>query len=147
MPINEFQTQVYAMLRDISLKIANMLGEFYQPFGVTPVQATILLALESDGPQKISDVAKHLNMTPSNLSMICRRLERDGFLSRSRDERDQRVVRLKLTERASQVMCAVQARALEDRLPAFSKISPEDQQLILDGITRLREVLYAGGES
>lgn len=139
---NDFQTQVYATLRDISLKIANMLSEFYQPYGITPVQATILLSLETSGPQKISKVARQLNMTPSNLSMICRRLERGGFLSRVRDKGDQRVVWLELTAQARQIMCSVQARAMEDRLPAFSGITPEDQQLILKGIARLREVLY-----
>ena len=52
------------------------------------------------GTQKISDIAMELKMVESNVSNICSRLEKSGYIRRERQKDDQRVVKIVLTDNA-----------------------------------------------
>ena len=62
----------------------------------------LVLAMLSESPdhrRRMSELATATNTTPSRLSRIAARLERDGFLVRMGDEQDKRVVLAEITAR------------------------------------------------
>lgn len=61
-------------------------------------QASILDHLDEVEPTSLMDLARHLGVTPSTMSLTVDRLVRGGYVSRSRGNRDGRVVALRLTE-------------------------------------------------
>ena len=138
---NEFKYEVEELFGCISNKLSGTLKEFYEPFGITAPQAMILVALHKGGPGKISDMAKALNMTNSNLSVICRRLERSGLVSRKRDEVDQRVVHLHLTEKSQAFLGELECRITTQYLCSLETASEEDKTTILNGLRKLNELL------
>jgi DNA-binding MarR family transcriptional regulator len=50
------------------------------------------------GPATIADVRRRLNLTPSTLTSLADRVERDGYVERRRHPSDRRTVLLALTE-------------------------------------------------
>lgn len=82
-----FKKELLELTRDINMKFTTLLTKFYQPLGITAVQALILSELCEHGEKKISDLGKNLNMTNSNVSVICQRLEKNGFKSYKRYRR------------------------------------------------------------
>ncbi len=142
----EFKNEVECLFKSISDKLSCILKDFYEPYGLTAPQAMILIALYRGGPGKISDMAKALNMTNSNLSVICRRLEKSNFVIRKRDDLDQRVVYLYLTESSKQLMTEMEARISTDYLCSLGGASDEDKALIIAGMTKLNELLTQNHE-
>lgn len=82
-----FKKELLELTRDINMKFTTLLSDFYQPLGITAVQALILSELCEHGEKKISDLGKNLNMTNSNVSVICQRLEKWLFKSHKRYRR------------------------------------------------------------
>jgi DNA-binding MarR family transcriptional regulator len=61
-------------------------------------QASILDHLDAIEPTSVGDLAEHLGVTPSTMSISVGRLVRDGYITRARDPSDGRRAQLRLTE-------------------------------------------------
>ena len=142
----EFKNEVERLFQSISEKLTGILKEFYEPYGLTAPQAMILIALHRAGPGKIGDIAKMLHMTNSNLSVICRRLEKSGFIIRKRDDMDQRVVFLYLTDECKTMMADLEKKITTDYLCSLEMATEEDRTTILKGMRKLNELLTGGNE-
>ena len=133
----QFKREVELLLHSISSKYGSILKAFYEPYGITAVQATVLLALYRRGPGKISDMAELLGMTNSNLSVICRRLEKGGFLLRKREDADRRTVYLHLTHHCLSIMAELEKKITSEYLCPLEAAAEEERILILQGMQAL----------
>ncbi|MDA0310910.1 MAG: MarR family winged helix-turn-helix transcriptional regulator [Gemmatimonadetes bacterium] len=70
---------------------------------LTPHQAGILSHLDAFDPVMVGELAEHLGVTTSTMSLNLTRLERAGFITRERDPADRRVMNVLLTEAGEQV--------------------------------------------
>jgi DNA-binding MarR family transcriptional regulator len=60
-------------------------------------QASVLDHLDDVEPTSLTDLARHMGVTASTMSLSVDRLERQGYVRRDRDPRDGRRVALRLT--------------------------------------------------
>ena len=102
-------------------KMAQLIDPLVQSVGLTPLQAMTLLLL-AQGDLTVGALSERTCMGQSNTSTLCKKLERGGFLTRSRNPKDERMVTLSLTEKGRQVLERMDARLaryyqLLDRLP------------------------------
>lgn len=102
--------------------------------GVSPPQFFVLKILSSGRASTPKEVADALGVTPGNITGLIRKLERHGFVTRSRDAKDRRVVRLKVTAKARLGLEAVSKAARKAAGEAFDDWS-------LDEIVRLQAML------
>ena len=65
---------------------------------VSAHQASILDHLDAVETTVLSELAKHMGVTASTMSLAIDRLERGGYVVRERDAADRRRVRIRLTE-------------------------------------------------
>lgn len=85
-------------------------------------QASILDHLDEREPLTLLDLARHMGVTPSTMSLHVERLVRRGYISRLRAAEDGRRLRLLLTpagvrvREATSVLDPARVRALLDRL-------------------------------
>src|SRR5689334_11100240 len=77
-------------------------------------QASILDHLDEVEGTSLLDLAKHMGVTPSTMSLTVDRLERGGYVTRERSKEDRRRVDLRLTE--SGVRIKRQQKVLEPEL-------------------------------
>lgn len=66
---------------------------------ITENDMHIIEAIGISDPQKVSEVAKSLNVTPGTMTVNVDNLEKKGYVTRTRSETDKRVVFLSLTEK------------------------------------------------
>lgn len=77
--------------------------------GISAAQLWALWELRRSPGLKVSDLSRQLSIHPSTASNLLDKLEQGGLIERRRRERDQRIVRLFITDAG---------RALLDRAPA-----------------------------
>lgn len=70
-------------------------------FGITYPQYLALVALSSKDSQTVSELGEKLHLESNTLTPLIKRLEAAGYVNRTRDKNDERVVRLTLTETGS----------------------------------------------
>lgn len=69
--------------------------------GLHKGQAFILFHLWNKDGMAQREIASHLHISPATVTSTLKRMERDGWIKRQRDSRDQRVVRVYLTAKAN----------------------------------------------
>lgn len=95
----EFNNTIFSMIREISHKIDLLLQDKANSLDLTPLQLKIIIALySSDSDVSIGNLGKAIGVTGGNISNICKKLEKKGFVDRIRSEEDERVVNVRLTE-------------------------------------------------
>ena len=137
----EFKFIVEMLLHSISHRMQICLRQFYETFGLSTPQAMVLLYVRHCGRGKITEVAHTLHMTNSNLSTICRRLEREGLLTRTRDDMDQRIVWISLTESCQQRLQQLEDQIDTQYLNNLSSVSAQDRETILSGLLEKPQLL------
>ena len=104
---------------------------------VSARQASILSHLDSVEPTPVSELATHLGVTVSTMSISLDRLERQGYIVRARAESDARVRHVRLTAAGERLRTA--QKVLEPRLvqAMLSRLSPADRRDALRGLELL----------
>ena len=106
-------------------------------------QASILDHLDEHEPLALLDLARHMGVTPSTMSLNIERLVRRGYVSRERAAEDGRRLKLRLTpagarlREAKSVLDPARVRAL------LARLAPDQQQAGIHGLALLAR---AGGE-
>ena len=84
---------------------AHAFNRFYKPLlgqlGLTYPQYLVLLVLWEDDGLTVSAIGDRLLLDSGTLTPLLKRLEAMGLVSRRRDERDERQVMIRLTEKGS----------------------------------------------
>lgn len=107
--------------------------------GLTYPQYLVMVTLWEDDDQRVSQIGERLFLESSTLTPLLKRLEVAGFVSRSRDAADERVVRVRLTE-AGRALRA-QAAEIPGCILAASGLSLDELLRLKDEIGRLRAAL------
>ena len=136
---DDFQTQIIGLFRSLHGQLGAVVNQYCQPLGITWPQALILKELAEHDEISISELARRLGFTNSNVSSICKRLEKGGFPTRTRDVSDQRTVRVALTHYAKKTADTI--REDEQNLCLLSGASEEDKRIIIDGFSRLNRLI------
>ena len=100
-------------------------------------QASILDHLDEQEPLALFDLAKHMGVTPSTMSLNIERLVRRGYVSRERSAEDGRRLKLRLTpagvrlREAKSVLDPLRVRAL------LARLTVEQREAGIRGLTLL----------
>src|SRR5690242_963057 len=102
-------------------------------------QASILDHLDDVDGTSLLDLAKHMGVTPSTMSLTVDRLERGGYVTRDRSREDRRRVDLRLTP--SGVRIKRQQKVLEPELVSalLARLDEPKRRAALRGLELLAE--------
>lgn len=133
----EFKNQVWALMRDITDRMNGVFHPIIDRYGLTIMQMRVLFEIRREDGCTVSGLSRRVCAAGTNVSALCKRLEREGLLERSRDPRDERVVHLTLTGEGRRTVDEVDALVTR----AFPLLNEEDAEVILDGMQRLSLLL------
>lgn len=122
-----------------------VVGRLYKPLldglGITYPQYLVLSALwESDG-LSIGAIAARLDLEPSTITPLVKRLEAASLVSRTRSAEDERSVRVNLTDRGKAL--SEQSRCLGEALFAKAGMTAQEMIALNREVLRLRAALTA----
>lgn len=107
---------ILTMFQTLKAKTARLLDHVVQAEGLTPLQACVLYHLYQQDAA-VGDISDLAVIGQANASSLCKKLEREGFLTRNRREPDRRVVILSLTPKGRMA-----AEGLQRRLGYFLEL-------------------------
>lgn len=100
-------------------------------------QASILDHLDTVEPTLVGELAEHMGVTPSTMSLGLDRLERGGFVMRMRDPGDKRRVRVLLTPAGARMKGAGSVLEPERVRAMLRRLSADERAAALDGLALL----------
>jgi len=100
---------ILTVFQTLKAKTARLLDPVVQAEGLTPLQGCVLLQL-SRKDATVGNVSEGTSIGQANASSLCKKLEREGFLTRSRGCPDGRVVTLSLTPKGRETAERIQKR-------------------------------------
>lgn len=119
-----------AMIGIVMHKMMHRAQEMYQEFDLNKSQACILFVLHRSDSMSQKELAGRLNVTPPSITASIQKMERDGYLTRHPDLKDQRVMRLSLTEKGRSCIEGVWKVAQQMEELMFCNMNREEIMLL-----------------
>jgi DNA-binding MarR family transcriptional regulator len=117
----------------------------YKPWldqiGLTYPQYLVMCVLWEDDDQTIGGIAARLDLEPSTITPLVKRLEQAGHVVRQRNPADERQVKVKLTKEGRAVRA--QTRSLADALYDKGGMAPAEVADLNRRVTKLRDAFRA----
>jgi DNA-binding MarR family transcriptional regulator len=123
------------------LAISRTYKPWLDQLGLTYPQYLVLSVLWEGDDQTITGIANRLDLEPSTITPLVKRLEQAGHVDRQRNPADERQVKVKLTEQGRDLR--VRTKALADALYGKAGMTVDELVELNDQIKALRDKFRA----
>ena len=107
MEIVEFKNTTWDILRSISDNMDKLFRPVGERYGLTMMQVRILLEV-GGRTRTVGSLGKSISVAGGNISAMCKKLEKEGFVLRSRDRADERIVNVSLSEKGKETILKIE---------------------------------------
>ncbi|MCX5678689.1 MAG: MarR family transcriptional regulator [Candidatus Omnitrophica bacterium] len=143
--LSEFVDKLSEMMPAIMREFLKQESDKFYNVKITIPQLVVLEMLTRDGESRMTDLARSINVTTAAMTGIVDRLVRDGYVTRTSDLEDRRVIKIKPTAKGARVAKS----ALEHKKAIFRKmfgvISQDDREEYLRILTIIRDRIGTPG--
>jgi len=124
-------------------------SSLFRQYDLSFPQYNILRVLDASegGQTRITEVGRIMLVSGANMTGLAKRLEKNGFIQRGSDARDERVTLLQITDKGKTVLAEIESardKLLENMLQGFSE---EDRKAIYTMIRRLLRNIRGLGQN
>ena len=128
----KLENQLCFALVTAARNVVSIYRPVLDPLGLTHPQYLVMLALWEHSPRSLGELAEELAMEPATLSPLVKRLEAQGWVSRTRRTDDERVLDIALTADGT----SLRARALDVPAQIMARVGMDADQLaaLRDGL-------------
>ena len=110
-------------------------------YHVSSSQLACIIALHDHGPMPLSQVAKEILVDSSTVTGLIDRLERKGFVERSRSSLDRRIITVSLTETGEKLARNAPSLLQHQMTEGLKRLPLGEKDVIIQGLTSLTELL------
>lgn len=133
--------QLWDMIRLTSTTFETAFKPIVEVHGLTTMQSRVLIAIyEYDNPT-VGNISKIIDISNSNASNMCKKLEKEGFIERIRSLTDERVVILELTNKGKEVLTQINSDIEKIYGPIIENVPDDKFNDIIKGIKLLNDLL------
>ena len=130
---------VLAIFQTLKAKTSRLLDPVVQSEGLTLLQACVLGHLYQQDAA-VGDISGLAGIDQGNASSLCKKLEQEGYLTRTRRALDRRVVILSLTPRGRETVERLQAR-LNHYLDLLNALPTDAKEELIRGFRAANQML------
>jgi MarR family transcriptional regulator, organic hydroperoxide resistance regulator len=107
---NKSVAQIELLLRNICFDIKQKGREILSDYDITPPQFNALQFLINEGELTISELSNKLYLAPSTITDLIDRMEKSSLVIRVRDDKDRRIVKIQVQDKAHSLINQVISR-------------------------------------
>ncbi|MEH7010513.1 MarR family transcriptional regulator [Neobacillus niacini] len=141
MDVINFKNILWNYTRKINERTNNLINTLCDHHGITTLQGRILIEIQQHGSHTIGSLASRLHIAGTNISTMCKKLESKGFIERVRDEGDERVVKVALSEKGISVVEEINQELVEKISQSIQGETDDSLKEIIKGLKKLNELL------
>jgi len=142
MDLSEFKYKVWDNTRKIGELMNTILNRWGSEYGLSALQLRILMELHQNGPQTVGGLAGSVLISGANISTMCKKLESMGFVVRTRDSSDERVVLIALSEKGGQIIKTIDRYYEEAIASEMGEDGEKNLEAIICGMEKINELLH-----
>lgn len=136
------EDQVCFALAIASRSVIGVYRPVLEPYGLTHPQYLVMLALWGRSPRSVTDLAAELRLEPATLSPLLKRLEAAGLVSRTRNDRDERMLDVALTDDG--IRLRDEAATIPPRIIDSLGMSAEELEALRRSLWRVIDATHPG---
>ncbi len=144
MDMNVDHMQTLGVLAQVTHLSSCHAKEMFGKYDLKPGHAGILFVLNQEGELSQRELATKMNLTPPTITSVIQKMEKLEYIRRKPDEKDQRVLRLCVTEKGKAFIddiCRV-GKQIEEMV--FRGMSMEETLLLKRLLVQVRDNLMEG---
>ncbi|WP_419887145.1 MarR family winged helix-turn-helix transcriptional regulator [Neobacillus niacini] len=141
MDVIDFKNVLWSYTRQINERTSNLIISLCDHHGITTLQGRILLEIDQNGWHTIGTLASRLHIAGTNISTMCKKLEGKGLILRVRDEGDERVVKVALSDIGKSVVEEINQELIEKISNAIQEETDQSLCEIISGLKKLNKML------
>jgi DNA-binding MarR family transcriptional regulator len=135
-----FANKIISALIRVKTDMQAIMEPIFRSLDLGSLQAFILIGISKGTIVNISGIGKELGMNQGNASSLCKKMEKDGYLFRTRDNFDKRIVRLSLSPEGQQKVSQIWS-ILDQSNSFLEDIDPVKKESVLRGLNDLVEIV------
>ena len=139
--LSDFIEKIEDVMPVVMKGIAKMHTNELSKGKITLPQFFVLSHLYKHGESKMNELAKVMDVTTAAATGIVDRLVRCGYIARSYDPKDRRVINIGLTQKGSDMVKRISRQRREVTSEVFSQISREERNNYLTIMLHIRDIL------
>ena len=143
---HDFADQMNEVMPVILKRFVRMQAEELNKGQVTPPQILILEFLARKGPSKMTDIARFMGTSTPASTGIVDRLVKSGYVIRSFDENDRRIVKIKINPKGLDLVKKLSFNRRNMLINIFGRISKQDRFDYLRILKKIRDNLIKEGD-
>ncbi len=128
--------EIYPMSRRLVLDTFDK-----QNVDLTRTQQIIILALAINDTLSMSQLAKRVNTSNEQATRAVSQLVKKGFVSRSHDMKNRRIINISLTQKARDFMAQTKASILNELLKRFDSVPDSSIEAFHKALTEIVSIL------
>ena len=134
-------TNIEKHLRKVDYIIRRKGREILADFDITVPQFTALQMLINRGNMTIGELSQNMDLACSTITDLIDRMEKSKLVMRQRDDRDRRVVRIKVLEKGYDILEEVMKRRIDFLDEKLAVLSSEEKANLDKGLESLYEAM------
>lgn len=133
--------RIFQIVRELDSAKNGIFRPIYEKNGLTVIQARLLMTIRRQKIATVGTIAERLEMACGNVSVLCKRLEKEELLFRERAAEDERIVRIHLTPKAQMLLQKIEKEVLEYYSAIWKEVSKEDLDSMIAGLEKLNIII------
>lgn len=109
--------------------------------GVTMSQCSTILAIGKRGKMTMNELSDWMSLATSTMTRIVDNLVRDGYIERTQDDQDRRIVYVSLTDAGAQLYEGIIRIYHEYHRRIVENIPPEEMRKVVEALQLLRDAI------
>lgn len=110
-----------------------------ESYGLKPNQAGILFILRTEGGLSQRELARKMGVTPPSMTVALKKLEKQGYILREQDAKDQRITRIQISDQGRNCLEGLQSMMWNLENGLYEGISREERQELKRIMLKMRE--------
>jgi len=131
-------------LRKIIQAIDRHSTNLKKTFGLTGPQLILLQSISVNDKLSVTQLSKDVSLSQATVTDITKRLEKQDYITRTRDIYDKRKINIGLTEKGKAILDTVPPLLQEQFTERFSKLESWEQLMIESSFERVVSMMSAG---
>ncbi len=108
---------------------------------LTPSQLTVLSTVHRCGPLTLGELAECERVAPPTITRVVTKLEEQGYLERLPDPDDRRIVRVRVTAKAEELVARARRAKADWVLDRLDRLPPRQRRRLLAAVDALEQLV------